>query len=182
MKSKDAILLEQAYKRVILREEHMNMDINIIAKELQFKPTSKKKLMYQYTQSIQDMPAMSYTVVKQETPIVTHTSDGKETQNVAQPDDVVMSGPSKEQYVLKAAKFPKLYVGKMGETVYPEQSPRNVAIYNGKDEVLFKAPWGEDMVLKPGDYLVKEEEGKYYRIAKVEYEATYNVPGKQGSS
>lgn len=36
------------------------------------------------------------------------------------------------------------------------------------------------MVLKPGDYLVKEDEGKYYRIAKKEYEMTYNPPGKIG--
>jgi hypothetical protein len=34
------------------------------------------------------------------------------------------------------------------------------------------------MVLKPGDFLVKEDEGKYYRIAAFEYNQTYNPPGK----
>ena len=34
------------------------------------------------------------------------------------------------------------------------------------------------MVLKPGDYLVKDGDAGYYRIAKVEYEQTYNPPGK----
>lgn len=29
-------------------------------------------------------------------------------------------------------------------------------------------------------YLVKEVEGKFYRIAKHEYEQTYNQPGQQG--
>jgi hypothetical protein len=52
-----------------------------------------------------------------------------------------------------------------------------VAEYTGKEPVTFKASWGEDMILKPGDYLVKEGEGAYYRIAKKEYEQTYNPPG-----
>ena len=155
-------------------------DINQIASQLQFQPTSKKKLMYQYAQSAENMPAMSYTVAQQQMPVVTTTADGKETQNTAEPNDVIMSGPSGEQYVVKAAKFPKLYQGQMGGPVHPEQGPRNVAVYGGNAPITFTAPWGESMILKPGDYLVKEDEGKYYRIAKYEYEQTYNAPGKVG--
>ena len=34
------------------------------------------------------------------------------------------------------------------------------------------------MILKPGDYIVKETDSSgYYRIAKKEYEETYNIPG-----
>jgi len=160
--------------------ENQQVDINQIASGLQFQPTTKKKLMYQYVQSTDNMPPMSYAVANQQMPVVTMTSDGKETQNTAEPNDIIMSGPSREQYVLKSAKFPKLYVGNMGGPVHPEQSPRNVAVYTGNVAVSFMAPWGESMVLKPGDYLVKEDEGKYYRIAKVEYELTYNPPGKIG--
>jgi hypothetical protein len=156
------------------------VDINQVASQLQFQPTSKKKLMYQFVQSTDNMPAMSYSVAQQQMPVVTMTADGKETQNTAEPNDVVMSGPSREQYVIKSAKFPKLYQGQIGGPVNPEQGPRNVAIYNGQEQVNFTAPWGENMVLKPGDYLVKEAEGKYYRIAKQEYEKTYNAPGKVG--
>jgi hypothetical protein len=158
------------------------VDINQVASQLQFQPTSKKKLMYQFVQSTDNMPAMSYAVAQQQMPVVTMTADGKETQNTAEPNDVVMSGPSREQYVIKSAKFPKLYQGQIGGPVHPEQGPRNVAIYNGKEQVNFTAPWGENMVLKPGDYLVKEKEaeGKYYRIAKQEYEQTYNALGKVG--
>jgi hypothetical protein len=108
------------------------------------------------------------------------TSDGKETQNVAEPNDIILSGPSGEKYSIKAAKFPKLYFGNIGGPIHPEQSPRNVAVYGGNIPVNFVAPWGENIVLKPGDYLVKEDEGKYYRIAKKEYEMTYNPPGKVG--
>jgi archaellum component FlaG (FlaF/FlaG flagellin family) len=174
--------IECLYLSGLVTEEQMQQaaDINQIASQMQFQPTSKKKLIYNYTQDINNMPAMSYTVAQQKMPVVTMTSDGKETQNVAEQNDVIISGPSREQYVIKSAKFPKLYVGQIGGPVHPEQSPRNVAIYNGNAVVNFVAPWGENMVLKPGDYLVKEDEGKYYRIAKQEYEMTYNTPGKIG--
>ena len=155
-------------------------EIDQIASQLQFQPTSKKKLTYQYVESTDNMPAMSYTVAQQQMPVVTNTADGKETQNTAEPNDIIMSGPSREQYVIKAAKFPKLYVGQLGGPIHPEQSPRNVSLYTGNKPVTFTASWGESMVLKPGDYLVKEGEGKYYRIAKHEYELTYNAPGKVG--
>jgi len=161
--------------------ENANLaDIEQIASGLRFMPTSKKKLVYQYVQSSENMPPMSYAVAQRQMPVATMTADGMETQNVAEPNDVIMSGPSGEQYVVKAAKFPKLYYGQIGGPVHPEQGPRNVAVYTGDQPVEFTAPWGESMVLKPGDYLVKEAEGKYYRIAKHEYEMTYNPPGKVG--
>jgi hypothetical protein len=124
------------------------------------------------------MPPMSYGVNdKEDLRVVTMTSDGKETENTAKDGDVIMSGPSSEKYVIKSSKFSKMYEGNMGEDVTPEQSPRMVAEYLGTEPITFKASWGEDMVLKPGDYLVKEGEGAYYRIAKKEYEQTYNPPG-----
>jgi hypothetical protein len=102
------------------------------------------------------MPAMSYTVSGEQRQVITVTSDGKETTNTAEPGDIIMSGPSKENYVVKAAKFPKLYSGDIGGLVIPEQSPRMVAAYKGTKTVTFTAPWGESMILKPGDYLVKD--------------------------
>lgn len=167
---------EALYLSGLITEEQMNqVDIEQVASQMQFKPKSKKKLIYNYVQDVEEMPAMTYTVAKQKMPIVTMTSDGKETQNIAEYNDIIISGPNREQYVIKSSKFAKLYVGKIGEPVYPEQSPRNVAVYTGDVPVSFIAPWGEHMVLKPGDYLVKEDEGKYYRIAKKEYEMTYNA-------
>jgi hypothetical protein len=156
------------------------VDIEQIASGLQFMPTSKKKLVYNYVRSQDRMPPMSYAVANQQMPVVTTTADGRETHNVAEPGDLVMSGSSGEQYVIKAAKFPKLYVGQLGGPIHPDQSPRQVAVYTGGRPINFTAPWGEAMVLKPGDYLVKEAEGKYYRIAKLEYEMTYNPPGVVG--
>ena len=145
---------------------------------LEFKETTKQAKEYEYAKSSQNMPAMSYTVVQQQQPVVTVTSDGKETQNTAEPNDIIMSGPSREQYVVKPEKFigeRGLYTGKIGGTVTPEQSPRIVArVENITQDITFKAPWGEDMILKRGDYLVKDGDQGYYRIAQKEYDETYN--------
>lgn len=162
----------------LLNESEGFSDIEQIASQLTFLPTTKRKLVYQFVDSIEDMPAMSYSIATAQQPITTTTNDGKETQNTAEPNDIVISGPSREMYVLKPAKFSKNYQGKIGGPVYPEQNLRYVALYTGSMPINFLAPWGESMVLKPGDYLVKEAEGKYYRIAKKEYEDTYNPPGK----
>ena len=161
--------------------EPAGVDINSIASSMTFLPTTKKKLTYNFANSTSDMPPMSYAVANEQEDVRTVTMDGKEGDNTAMPNDIIMSGPSKERYVVKAAKFPKLYSGTIGGPVFPEQSPRQVALYSGKENVNFKASWGEDMILKPGDYLVKEAEGKYYRVAKHEYEITYSQPGKNES-
>ncbi len=164
----------------ILIESTEGLSIEEIAKGLQFLPTRKLPKKYQYSDSgrAQGLPPMTYTVANEPQRVVTMTSDGKETENTAAQGDIIMSGPSGETYVLKAAKFPKLYQGSIGETVVPEQNPRMVALYDGDQVINFMAPWGENMVLKPGDYLVKDGDSGYYRIAKLEYEQTYNPPGK----
>jgi len=155
-------------------------DIHRIASELKFLPTHKQAKKYKFVKggTPGTMPAMSYTVSGEQRQVITVTSDGKETTNTAEPGDIIMSGPSKENYVVKAAKFPKLYSGDIGGLVIPEQSPRMVAAYKGTKTVTFTAPWGESMILKPGDYLVKDGSQGYYRIASAEYKETYNPPGK----
>ena len=57
---------------------------------------------------------------------------------------------------------------------------RMVAKYTGSQPVSFTAPWGSPMTLKPGDYLVQEPgtQDQFYRVARYEYEQTYNPPGE----
>lgn len=168
---KDQQLIAEAYTSIFLKE-----NLDQILPSLDFKQVTKQALKYQpYKGSLEEMPAMSYMVATEPQLVVTVTADGKETQKQANPNDIIMSGPSKEKYAIDAAKFPKLYQGKIGDVVIPEQSPRTVAKVNNLEQpITFKAPWGEDMVLKPGDYLVKDGDQGYYRIAKHEYEKTYN--------
>lgn len=158
-----------------LLSEMSDNSLESILPTLKFMQTTKQPKKYTYVDSVENMPPMSYAVAKQQQSVVTYTADGKETQNVAEPQDIIMSGPSKEQYVVKADKFPKLYTGEIGNEVIPEQSPRTVARVDSIEQpVTFKAPWGEDMILKKGDYLVKDGDQGYYRIAQKEYDATYN--------
>lgn len=155
------------------------VDIRAVAAGLQFLPTRKLATQYKFVKDGQpgSMPPMTYTVSTREQPVVTYTSDGRETENSAAVDDIIFSGPSGENYVLKPAKFAKLYQGSVGQTVVPEQSPRMVARYTGSQTVQFMAPWGQLMVLKPGDYLVQDGDAGYYRIARAEFEQTYNPLG-----
>lgn len=146
---------------------------------LSYRPTRKKQLPYKFVDlmkvDVKGMPALSYGVnYESGLVVVTVLPDGKETSNTAEKGDIIMSGVSREKYVIKAAKFPKLYAGSIGRTVTPEQSPRMVARYTGSQTITFQAPWGEQMILKNGDYVVREADGKgYYRIAKAEFEKTY---------
>lgn len=145
---------------------------------LNYSKTSKKELEYSFSDSTDEMSRMSYAVAKEPMEIETILPDGKETKNKAEPGDIIISGISGEKYVVKAKKFASLYNGKIGEKVKVAPNPREVAKFTGKDEITFKAPWGENMVAKPGDYIVKDVQSDgsvgYYRIAKSEFEKTYN--------
>jgi hypothetical protein len=146
---------------------------------LNYKTTRKKKLKYSFYDldegMVTRMPKLSYGVNPDSAKtVVTVLPDGKETKNIANIGDIVISGISGEKYVIRAEKFSRLYVGKIGETITPEQSERTVARYTGSKTITFTAPWGENMILKTGDYVVKESDGSsYYRIAKAEFEKTY---------
>lgn len=153
------------------------VDISNIANKLNFKPVTKLPLQYTYVPDgyPHDMPSLSYTQSRTSQNVVTVTTDGEETKNIAQVGDFIFSGPSKEKYVLTANKLKKNYVGTPGQTLTPEQGIRLVAKYHGTETVYFTAPWGTKMILKPGDFLVKGDDG-YYRIAASEYKQTYNMP------
>lgn len=173
-----SIDLLRKYRDIL--EDANAVDIESVAARLEFLPTHKQQIKYKFVEDgvPGQMAPFTWTVANQPQRVITVTLDGKETENTAKPSDIIMSGPSKENYVLPEDKFKKLYTELKDGIVIPEQSPRSVAKYQGNDTVKFKASWGEDMILKPGDYLVKETSGKgYYRIAAAEYEQTYNPPG-----
>jgi hypothetical protein len=152
-------------------------DIEAVATKLKFKPVTKQNLPYTYVAGGKPgtMKPFTYTKATTQQEVKTITADGFETKNIAQIDDIIFSGPSGENYVVTQAKLPKLYTGNVGDVIRPEQSARTVAQYSGTP-ITFKSPWEQSMTLKPGDYLVKDPSGTgYYRIAKKEYEQTYNA-------
>lgn len=162
-------------------------DINHVASFMKFKPTTKKDLTYQLFKSkitqdnIDNMPALSYGQSAEDFMLETVTSDGLETTKAVAVGDYIISGPSREKYNIGTqAKLIKNYPVDAGNGARkPDtKSVRMVAKYRAPFTIKFTAPWGETMILKPDDYLVKEGPDQYYRIAEFEYHQTYNEPGK----
>ena len=167
--------------------EEQSADIYQVVQDMEFKDTTKKPIAYSKHANIESedhletMPPFTYAVNSVPSlKVDTITTSGKETSNVAYQNDIIVCGPSKEKYVLLPEKFEQFYTpvqsGPEG-MVIPTQIARKVAQYTGQHEISFVAPWGEDTILMPEDYLVKDGKNDFYRIGKVEYEATYNPPG-----
>lgn len=162
-------------------------DINYVATFLKFRPTTKKDLTYshfpnQITQdNIVEMPALSYGQSSESFLLETRTADGLETTKQVNVGDFIISGPSREKYNIGSReKLLKNYPVDAGNGARKPDTKavRMVAKYRGHITVKFTAPWGESMILKPDDYLVKEGPDQFYRIAEFEYQQTYNEPGR----
>jgi hypothetical protein len=169
-----------------LFEGKNSSEIEAVLISLDYKPTTKKKIEYSKfkdvtLETLKDMPKFSFAVAADDFTLRTVTSDSKpETTREVPKGAIVFSGPNKEKYYPSEKDVKKNWVMN-GDKAHPEQNIRMVAQYDG-EEMEFWPPWDtpDPMPLLPGDYVVKEAEGKFYRIGKSEYEQTYNPPGKKG--
>jgi hypothetical protein len=114
--------------------------------------------------------------------------DGKETQSPpAQPGDMVVRNrcpeTGNEEILVTAAKFPQRYEGPAtaGET-WQEYRPRRVEmsyfiVRDADGSFSFMAPWGEPMVARPGDAIVRNpaDPADTYRIAAAAFACTYEI-------
>ena len=184
---KEEVVTDEVLEPEDVEIEEQEADLYQIVQDMEFKDTTKKPIAYskhaniESEEHLETMPPFTYAVNGiPSMKVDTLTTSGKETTNVAYQNDIVVCGPSKEKYVLSPEKFEEYYTpvekGPEG-MVIPNQKPRKVAQYTGQVEVSFVAPWGEEMVLTPEDYLVKDGKNDFYRIGKLEYETTYNPPG-----
>lgn len=176
------------YSDLIVEAENLT-DINQVAAGLKFLPTHKKDLTYSPFNepvdqaNINSMPALSFGKSGEQFQLETVTEDGHETVKAVSVGDVIVSGPSKEKYNIgPEAKLVKNYPIEAGNgSRKPDiNAVRMVAKYTGSQPVSFTAPWGSPMTLKPDDYLVQEPgtQDQFYRVARYEYEQTYNQPGQ----
>ncbi len=148
----------------------------------------KKGMSYQDVVNIalKKLKPYQFTIALSEFKVITITSDNRvETDNVANSGDYVFCGTSNELYVLSPEKIKKFYK-QIDQDLSVDLSNIRMVAKMSKDfwlnlqlpEVIkFEAPWKSEMILTAEDYLVKESEGKYYRIGKKEYEDSYNQPG-----
>lgn len=150
-------------------------------KKLEFKTALKKVIKYQRVSSIDDTTKKSFYIHTGEvTEVVTSINKQVETKNTCNPGDFVITGPKGEKYVIPPHKLPNNY-NLLNNVLVTRQQPRLVVevtkelldAHNLPEHIEFTASWGEQMILKAGDYLVKEDEGKYYRIERSTFKQTY---------
>jgi len=99
----------------------------------------------------------------------------RETTKTAGPEGgYKVTNPDGEQYLVDPQKFTDRYetTGNAGE-YRPKLNPVR-AVQIDKD-VSFTAPWGEEMRIKAGGWLVKTKDGEIYGIQPDEFGSTYKL-------
>lgn len=122
--------------------------------------------------------------------VETITGDGLETVNKAEPGDFIVQNQTEagEQYVVSRNEFFKKYkrissVARKGFSEY--RSLGKIVAFELTDEKLkmlglprefkFKTDWGEDMVVKAGDFMGGPTDfSEVYRLARKEFFETYS--------
>jgi hypothetical protein len=118
------------------------------------------------------------------------TGEGVETQSPpAQQGDMVVRNrcpeTGNEEILVTASKFPQRYEGPTGPpdgAGWREYRPRGVemlyfVVREADGNFSFTAPWGEPMVARPGDAIVRnpQDPRDTYRIAAAAFACTYEI-------
>lgn len=116
--------------------------------------------------------------------------EGKETQSrPAEAGDMVVRNrcpeTGNEQYLVSAKKFATRYKGPHGKpdadgwSEYQPVSPKMhyFIVDQTEGDFVFIAPWGEDMIAKPGDAIVAnpDDPSDIYRVAAKSFECSYEI-------
>jgi hypothetical protein len=104
----------------------------------------------------------------------------RETVNTAKSGDHVVRGVKGEQYLITSAILADRYgtpagaSDRQGFRQYEAKGNCYAFRYDG-EPFKFVAPWGEDMIVNPGDYIGATEIGsdQIYRIEKAAFAETY---------
>ena len=119
--------------------------------------------------------------------------EGKETQSPpAEAGDVVIRNrcpaTGNEEYLVKAARMGTRYEGPLGSADaegWQAYRPKGVELRyfivgDSEGSFTFKAPWGEDMVARPGDAIVRNpaDPKDTYRVQGQSFACTYEVVEK----
>ena len=122
--------------------------------------------------------------------VTTIAGEGQETQSKpAEPGDMVVrnrcESTGTEQYLVKAATFPERYEGPLeaedAQGWQPYQPRGDTMLYvivrDQDGSFRFEAPWGEPMVARPGDAIVRNpaDAKDTYRVAQDAFTCTYEV-------
>jgi hypothetical protein len=136
---------------------------------------SNKVRLYRKKAKVDIRPAVAGEVVE------TRIDGERETVNRAKAGDYVVRGVKGEQYVISPETLANRYgppVGgpdAQGFRQYGAQGHLHAFRYEGP-RATFTAPWGEEMVVNPGDYIGTAALGsdEFYRIERDAFAATYD--------
>jgi hypothetical protein len=122
--------------------------------------------------------------------VTTIRGEGKETQSPpAEAGDVVIRNrcpeTGNEAYLVTAAKLPDRYEGPLGDADAAGWQPyrpkgiemRYFILPEEAGAITFTAPWGEPMVARPGDAIVRNpaDPDDTYRVARSSFACTYEI-------
>ncbi len=122
--------------------------------------------------------------------ITTVTSDGKETENVAESGDYLVENQTsaRERYLVSSDKFRERYQKEddeddgwalykpVGKVYAMELSKTLLSRLDLQDEFEIEAPWGAAEVVKRDDFMVCPPDfTEIYRIARQEFMETYEL-------
>ena len=109
--------------------------------------------------------------------IETVLADGtKETANIANAGDWIVTNPGGEQYIVSAEQFAKKYepAPELGEGWFkPKGKPQQFVQI--QQDLTFVAPWGKEQFLRKGSYLNVTDLSNIYGVAEEEFLATYKL-------
>lgn len=158
------------------------MDINVLFEEAL---NDGRVGVARKSQPVEVRPAAPGEVV-----VTMIAGEGKETESrpAAAGDMVVRNrceATGNEEYLVSANTFAERYDGPLGSqdasgwsTYRPRGGDLLYFIVRDKDGAFsFTAPWGEEMVAKPGDAIVRDpaDPSDSYRVAAAAFECTYEV-------
>jgi len=110
----------------------------------------------EWTQKLAEAPVFAKKgivgaeVATEETPVTTELADGTiETNNIAQPGDVIVTNPGGEKYILKPDNFAKRYEATEEEGIFRAKGMVRAVQNNSGQPVEIMAPWGEPQFGEP---------------------------------
>ena len=144
-----------------------------IIKLLKFRKYKKKNI----TMKLNDSGSKNTVRISDSDFTLTTTIKGKdEVKTKVNKGDFIVTGPEMEKYAIKPKKFFGLY-NVVNEKVVPRPIIKQVAFVGKRllpNPITFTSSWGEQMILEPRDYLVKDS-GGYYRIEGEVFKKTYSL-------
>ena len=129
---------------------------------------------YRKRQNVPIRPAVPGEVIE------TVIEGQRETVNTAKAGDYVVRGAKGENYIITAQILADRYgppiSGPRADGYYEYPAKGNCYAFRYEGEPFkFVAPWGEDMLVNPGDYVATGEVGSnlFYRIEQHAFAETY---------